>query len=360
MPKQQLDDGQTRAAKVKREVRRSYQRQVARTRFLRNPIGSLLLLVGLLILLAVSMTTNTLFQATNTLKATVSFQEILIAALIAMSILLVFCIVLLLLFWFFFGRNEKGKLPPLVHIDEPAWDRRKLAFYAALQQRSSENFTIFSIRIIEEPLTAQNVATLVSAFTEFYVKCWLIAQHRFADLVEFTQTHAQQFSEEAGLVISKISYNSPLNIDWKVDASMQGLVDALVTAVDGVAQTRQRYEKAELENREKEQQINQQALKADKEIQGMELENEKATLEIEKQRLELLEKRLDVQKKGIEYALEIARKTVDVLHPNADSETRAMIIQTLLPNILQFQNGKGLELALPAPQNGKNEGKEQK
>jgi hypothetical protein len=87
MPKQQLDDGQTRAAKVKREARRNYQRQVAQIRFIRSPIGSLLLLIGLLILLAVAMITNTLFQASNTLKATVSFQEILIAALIAMGIL---------------------------------------------------------------------------------------------------------------------------------------------------------------------------------------------------------------------------------------------------------------------------------
>jgi hypothetical protein len=63
--------------------------------------------------------------------------------------------------------------------------------------------------------------------------------------------------------------------------------------------------------------------------------------------LEVLEKRLEVQKKGIEYALEIAYKVVETLHPNADAATQAMEIQVLLPNLLQLQNGKGLELALP-------------
>ncbi len=80
------------------------------------------------------------------------------------------------------------------------------------------------------------------------------------------------------------------------------------------------------------------------------LEQERRRLEIEKQRLEVLEHQLEVQKKGIEYALEIADKVVDLLHPSMDPATRAMEIQALLPNLVQLQNGKGLELALPASQ----------
>src|SRR5881275_2019591 len=79
------------------------------------------------------------------------------------------------------------------------------------------------------------------------------------------------------------------------------------------------------------------------------LEHERQALEIERQRLELLGQQLDLQKKGIEYALEIAKKTVDLLHPNADDATKGMAIQAILPNILQLQNGKGLILALPEP-----------
>ncbi len=68
----------------------------------------------------------------------------------------------------------------------------------------------------------------------------------------------------------------------------------------------------------------------------------------EQQRLELLEKRLEVQKKGIEYALEIAGRVADTLHKGTDPAARAMEIRALLPNLLQLQNGRGLELALPS------------
>jgi hypothetical protein len=53
---------------------------------------------------------------------------------------------------------------------------------------------------------------------------------------------------------------------------------------------------------------------------------------------------------GIEYALEIAGNVVDALHPTADPATRAMEIQALLPNLVQLQNGRGLELALDTKQ----------
>jgi hypothetical protein len=106
-------------------------------------------------------------------------------------------------------------------------------------------------------------------------------------------------------------------------------------------------EKAELEIQEKAQEIRHAAQQADHEQQMASLEREKQQLEIEQRRLEVLEKRLEVQKKGIEYALEIASKVVDVLHSSADPATRAMEIQALLPNLVQLQNGKGLELALP-------------
>jgi hypothetical protein len=47
----------------------------------------------------------------------------------------------------------------------------------------------------------------------------------------------------------------------------------------------------------------------------------------------------------------MAKKTVDLLHPNADDATKGMIVQALLPNILQIQNNKAIVMALPAPQN---------
>ena len=210
------------------------------------------------------------------------------------------------------------------------------------------------IRILEEPLTTYNLALIISALTELSTKCWLIAKRRLADLIEYTQTHNARFDEEAHTVITRVTYSSPFNMDWKVDVSAPSVAEAIATAIDGVVQRGARLEKAVLENQVKAQEIKQAGQKADQEQQMALIERKKQELEIEKQRLELLEKRLEVQKKGIEYALEIANKTVDTIYLNADAETRAMLVQTLLPNILQLQNGKGLELALPAPLNKKD------
>ena len=81
------------------------------------------------------------------------------------------------------------------------------------------------------------------------------------------------------------------------------------------------------------------------------LEQERQVLEIERQRLELLEKRLEIQKRQIEYALEVAKKIIDILQPNADEGTRTMLVKALLPDFLHLLTGKGLELTLPAPWN---------
>jgi hypothetical protein len=67
---------------------------------------------------------------------------------------------------------------------------------------------------------------------------------------------------------------------------------------------------------------------------------------------------MEVQKLGIGYALDIADTLVDKLHPNVDPETRGMLIRTYLPNILQLDNVKGLELSLPLPQSHDPETKE--
>jgi hypothetical protein len=210
-----------------------------------------------------------------------------------------------------------------------------------------ENASTLRVRITEPELTAQNLTTIISALTELSTKYWLIAKGRFADLIEYTQTRNGRFAEEAGMVITRVTYNSPLNMDLKVDLSASSVAEALVTTIDGITQAPKRLKQKELENQAKAQEIRHSEQQAAHEQQMAALEQEQRRLEIEKQRLEVLEKQLEVQKKGIEYALEIAGKVVDLLHPGADPATRAMEIQVLLPNLVQLQNGKGLELALP-------------
>ena len=215
---------------------------------------------------------------------------------------------------------------------------------------TTEDVPTLYIRIIEKPLTAQNLKTIISALTELSTKYWLIAKGRFADLIEYTQTHNGRFAEEANVVVTRVTYNSPMNMDWKVDLSAPSVAEALVMTIDGITQTPKRLKQKELENQAKAQEIQHAEQQLAQAQQMALLEQAQRRLQIEQQRLEVLEKQLEVQKKGIEYALEIAGKVVDTLHPGADAATRAMEIQALLPNLVQLQNGKGLELALPVSQ----------
>ena len=115
------------------------------------------------------------------------------------------------------------------------------------------------------------------------------------------------------------------------------------TIADVTRQINEQLEQLEEESQIRVQGISQAGQNIDK----------KQGIELEKQWLELLEKRLEVQKKEVEYALEMAKKVVDTLRPNADVATRAKLIQTLLPqtllpNFLQLLSEKGLELTLTA------------
>jgi len=234
------------------------------------------------------------------------------------------------------------------------------------------------IKIVEDALTAPNFLTIMNAISQLHTKCWLIAKNRLADLIKFTQTQDIGLSKEANLVIVKVTHNSPADIKFNVntDISVQGIAEALKVAIDAFSQKQSRFDAAELENRARELEIKireQEAYSAtiDKaqtrqiEAQAAELEKQKTLLGMEKQKLELEKQQLELQKERFEietmrinYALETAKKMVDLLHPNTDEQTKAMILQTLIPNLLQLGNGKGLELvdqskssshALPAP-----------
>src|SRR6266567_2993845 len=61
------------------------------------------------------------------------------------------------------------------------------ANFLETKQLSEEPSTIH-IRIVEEPLTPHNLTTIISALTELSTKFWLIAKHRFDDLIEYSQT----------------------------------------------------------------------------------------------------------------------------------------------------------------------------
>jgi hypothetical protein len=243
------------------------------------------------------------------------------------------------------------------------------------------------IRIMEDPLTALNFNMIISALTELHTKCWLIQQGRFSDLIDYAQTRSTHLAREAGLVITKLTLNSPADIELaqatlsggsaknmpvdikvNVDASPKGVMEALRTAIDAVIQVPLRFRLAQLEIRAKEaemhyKEVEGQSQLADKEqnrqleAQNAELVKQKTLLEIERekveierQRLVLQSERLELEKTRLEYALETANEMIDALHPGIDIVTKAILARTLLPNLLQLGSGHGLELSLPAPE----------
>lgn len=219
--------------------------------------------------------------------------------------------------------------------------------------------TILSIRISQEPLTAQNLSTIISALTELHTKCWLIAQGRFAELSNYTQTHSARYSEEADLVITDIIHNSPFNFDLSINP--ESVAKAMQLAIDSVSLAGLRKQEAELtiKAQELEMKLKQQEAQAvqdekeqTRQVEALkaELERQKMLLEIEREQLEIEKQRFELQAYRIGYALKTAREMVDLLHPGLDDATKAMAAQQVIPNLLQLANGKGLELGTQALQ----------
>ena len=73
-------------------------------------------------------------------------------------------------------------------------------------------------------------------------------------------------------------------------------------------------------------------------------------LDLEKQRLELEKEQLELDQRRINYVLETTQKMVSM--PDIDDQTKAKLLETLLPRLLELSNGRSLERNLPAPKPG--------
>lgn len=172
------------------------------------------------------------------------------------------------------------------------------------------------VRIVQRLLTAHDFTTIFSVLTEFYTQFWLIQQGRFDDLTRFAQTQDSRFVEEANLIITGLSYNSPALITFltapgTITSAVTGAVTfavALQKVVDAIAQAR-------------------------KKLKTTEAESEKEKLDLEKEKLKVKEMQRD-------FALETATKLFDVLYPDADQQTRTTVMSTMVPTLSQLLNGK--------------------
>jgi|GEM_PF-3062234 len=239
----------------------------------------------------------------------------------------------------------------------------EMALVHGIGQREKElkdkNQSILRIAILEEPLTAQNLSTILAAITDLHARCWFIQQKRLTDLMDYAQTRDPRFLKEASLQIGILSHNSPAIIDFIVNAgSIAGggatLVFALKKGIDAVVQTPLRFEEAKLKNeREKlNQQIATQKAEAEKKSieQEQQLTAQKAQLELEKQQLEIDRQRLELQRDRIKIILEVATTLVSQLQSDTDAGQREMIIHSLVPPFLQIAATDSLITAIiPEP-----------
>ncbi len=69
----------------------------------------------------------------------------------------------------------------------------------------------------DTPLTAPALATTLTALTSLFTKSQLIAQGRYGDLIQYTQTHDPRFEAETSLVISALPRRSggEASLEWE-------------------------------------------------------------------------------------------------------------------------------------------------
>lgn len=214
------------------------------------------------------------------------------------------------------------------------------------------------LRIVDEPLTIRNISTIFTSLNALCTKCWLIAKDQLDSLVEYTQTHTDRFALEENFFITDITHNSPFNFDIRINP--ESVANALQLAIDAVSLTglRKKEQELVLQTKELDIKLKEQEARSEednnevlrqRELQEAELERQKKLIELERQQLELEKQRFELHSMRIKFALETAERMVDLLHPGADQATKIMIVQTLLPDLLQLGTSRGLQLALPAP-----------
>lgn len=218
-----------------------------------------------------------------------------------------------------------------------------------LGSRTPDEMIPLSFRILEDSLTAHTLTTVLSAFTELHTKCWLIQQGRFADLMDYTQTHQPRFAQEANLRITRLSYNSPADVVLIVQQLLGG---ALKTAIDAVMLAPLRFKEKQLDLEAQKQELERQKREAKAAEKERQLQLKEHEIALDRQHLELEKERFTWEQQRLVLVTETATTLVGALQPEADPQTKAMAARVLVPQLLAFGQVQGLEITLlaePAP-----------
>jgi transcriptional regulator with XRE-family HTH domain len=195
-------------------------------------------------------------------------------------------------------------------------------FYLSSQVKATPDGMALQVRIVQRLPAAQDFTTIISALTRLHTQFWLIQQSSLADLIEFAQTQDRRFFEKANLIIENLASNSPALITFLTDpgtvttavASGVTLALALNKVIDAITQAWNKIVDAKIETRKKE--------------------------------AEQRNKEAEERRKQVEEAVATLTKVIDELRPGADLQTRAMMLQVILPDYVECLNGKGRKLDL--------------
>jgi uncharacterized protein YjbI with pentapeptide repeats len=204
------------------------------------------------------------------------------------------------------------------------------------------------LRIDQEPLTARNLATIVSSLHDLHAMSMLLSLGLEADLANYAITRDTEFlnEDELDLVITSISQHSPTEI--KVDISPESVGKAVAEAVGAIATIGHRRKEYELRNRELEQDIEIKREQAREDLASAEQERtlarERAELQFEREQLQIERERFAAHMERYNLALETALTLVGQLSPHLNDGERAMAARLILPALLKMEQADGLAL----------------
>ena len=230
----------------------------------------------------------------------------------------------------------------------------------------------YHIRLLEDPLPAQTLVTIITALTELFTKFWLVQQGRFTDLVEYALSHNIRFTQEANLVFTDITHRSPFDFKFDVNLNPESAARAIQLIYDMRKLEAEKKEKASLENKALEDEIERkkqelQVLLADKEVDRQikvreaNLKFQEASIKLQNDLADLEERKLKLRREKVEFDLDfidrvlnISKNLVDIFYPNADVDQKIIGGRIFFNNLLQLNGMEQLNFVLSVSQSTEN------
>lgn len=207
--------------------------------------------------------------------------------------------------------------------------------------------SVLRLRLGEHQLAAPRLAQMLTACTDLYTKIWLLSRGRLADMVAFAQHRTPQLAYEANLIVHEIRPSAPpeirLGVAPEIGQSLRETIAAIAVGRRNDVHSAAMPIGTDEYNRVVDETVATEILHPEPDGSGHELGRERAALELERQRVVIERQRLRAQREAyrlrvmrLDLATESAARTVDLFQPNVSPTERSLLIQLLVPTMLQL------------------------